>query len=226
MPSRSIDAWRSTTRQPRRRAASCRRARASRVTPSGSAMAPTSQITWSTGPSNSPCTRVHSPGMSARTIGPYTTNTTERMPSSLSVVHAGTSSPPSTTDLLRGSAPTTPQARRTHRRKPSGVCTARGQTAHFRAGGRSLDGHGRCSKFARSSGSRTDRQNTMAVGTVKFFNAEKGYGFISRDGGDDVFVHYSNIEGGGYRSLEAGQTVEFEVGQGRKGDEAQNVRVV
>jgi cold shock protein len=73
---------------------------------------------------------------------------------------------------------------------------------------------------------RTDRQNTMAVGTVKFFNAEKGYGFISRDGADDVFVHYSNIEGGGYRSLEAGQTVEFEVGSGRKGDEAQNVRVV
>jgi CspA family cold shock protein len=73
---------------------------------------------------------------------------------------------------------------------------------------------------------RTDRQNTMAVGTVKFFNAEKGYGFISRDGADDVFVHYSNIEGGGYRSLEAGQTVEFEVGTGRKGDEAQNVRVV
>ncbi|HEX5944806.1 MAG TPA: cold shock domain-containing protein [Acidimicrobiales bacterium] len=66
----------------------------------------------------------------------------------------------------------------------------------------------------------------MAVGTVKFFNAEKGYGFISRDGADDVFVHYSNIEGGGYRSLEAGQTVEFEVGSGRKGDEAQNVRVV
>jgi CspA family cold shock protein len=73
---------------------------------------------------------------------------------------------------------------------------------------------------------RTDRQNTMAVGTVKFFNAEKGFGFISRDGADDVFVHYSNIEGGGYRSLEAGQAVEFEVGQGRKGDEAQNVRVV
>ena len=66
----------------------------------------------------------------------------------------------------------------------------------------------------------------MAVGTVKFFNAEKGFGFISRDGADDVFVHYSTIEGGGYRSLEAGQAVEFEVGQGRKGDEAQNVRVV
>jgi CspA family cold shock protein len=66
----------------------------------------------------------------------------------------------------------------------------------------------------------------MAVGTVKFFNAEKGYGFISRDGEADVFVHYSNIQGSGYRSLEAGQKVEFEVGPGRKGDEAQNVRVV
>jgi CspA family cold shock protein len=66
----------------------------------------------------------------------------------------------------------------------------------------------------------------MPQGTVKFFNTEKGYGFITRDDGDDVFVHYSNIEGGGYRSLEAGQQVEFEVGQGRKGDEAQNVRVV
>ena len=66
----------------------------------------------------------------------------------------------------------------------------------------------------------------MASGTVKFFNAEKGYGFISRDGEDDVFVHYSNIQGNGYRSLEAGQRVEFEVGPGRKGDEAQNVRVV
>lgn len=61
---------------------------------------------------------------------------------------------------------------------------------------------------------------------MKFFNAEKGYGFISRDGMDDVFVHYSNIEGQGYRTLEAGQKVEFEIGPGRKGDEAQNVRVV
>jgi CspA family cold shock protein len=66
----------------------------------------------------------------------------------------------------------------------------------------------------------------MATGTVKFFNAEKGYGFISRDDGDDVFVHFSNIQASGYRSLDAGQQVEFDVAPGRKGDEAQNVRPV
>jgi CspA family cold shock protein len=66
----------------------------------------------------------------------------------------------------------------------------------------------------------------MATGTVKFFNNEKGYGFISRTDGDDVFVHYSNIEGSGFRSLEEGQSVEFEVGPGRKGDEALNVRTL
>lgn len=66
----------------------------------------------------------------------------------------------------------------------------------------------------------------MTTGIVKFFNSEKGFGFISREDGDDVFVHYSNIQGSGYRSLEAGQQVEFEIGPGRKGDEAQNVRVV
>lgn len=64
------------------------------------------------------------------------------------------------------------------------------------------------------------------IGTVKFFNAQKGYGFISREGGADVFVHFSNIEAKGYRTLEEGQAVEFEVGPGRKGDEALNVRVV
>ena len=63
-------------------------------------------------------------------------------------------------------------------------------------------------------------------GTVKFFNSEKGYGFISREEGDDVFVHYSNIEGEGYKSLDEGQAVEFDVAPGRKGEEAQNVRAI
>ena len=66
----------------------------------------------------------------------------------------------------------------------------------------------------------------MATGTVKFFNNEKGYGFISREQGDDVFVHYSNIQGDGYKTLEEGQQVEFDVAPGRKGEEAQNVHVV
>ena len=66
----------------------------------------------------------------------------------------------------------------------------------------------------------------MPTGTVKWFNAEKGYGFISREGGADVFVHFSAIEGAGYRSLEEGQAVEFEVGPGRKGEEAREVRVI
>jgi CspA family cold shock protein len=65
----------------------------------------------------------------------------------------------------------------------------------------------------------------VAEGTVKWFSAEKGYGFIQRtDGGPDVFVHYSEIQGAGYRSLEENQKVEFEVGQGTKGPQAQNVR--
>jgi len=66
----------------------------------------------------------------------------------------------------------------------------------------------------------------MATGTVKFFNAEKGFGFISREQGEDVFVHFSNIQGSGYKTLEQGQQVEFDVAPGRKGEEAQNVRVV
>jgi CspA family cold shock protein len=64
----------------------------------------------------------------------------------------------------------------------------------------------------------------MATGTVKFFNAEKGFGFISREQGDDVFVHFSAIVGTGYKTLDEGQRVEFDVGPGRKGEEATNVR--
>ncbi len=63
----------------------------------------------------------------------------------------------------------------------------------------------------------------MATGTVKFFNADKGFGFITQEGGDDVFVHISAVEG--QQALAEGQQVEFEVGPGRKGDEAKNVRV-
>jgi cold shock protein len=66
----------------------------------------------------------------------------------------------------------------------------------------------------------------VAQGTVKFFNSEKGFGFISREQGDDVFVHFSAIQMPGYKTLEEGQRVEFDIGPGRKGDEAQNVRVI
>ena len=67
----------------------------------------------------------------------------------------------------------------------------------------------------------------MATGTVKFFNSEKGYGFISRDdNSEDIFVHFSQISGSGYRNLEEGQKVEFDVTQGDKGPQATNVRPV
>jgi CspA family cold shock protein len=66
----------------------------------------------------------------------------------------------------------------------------------------------------------------MATGTVKWFNAEKGFGFIEREDDDDVFVHYSAIQTSGYRTLEEGQRVEFDVGPGKKGEEAQNVRPI
>jgi len=63
-------------------------------------------------------------------------------------------------------------------------------------------------------------------GTVKWFSDEKGYGFISYEGGDDVFVHFSGISGEGFRSLSEGQSVEFEITQGPKGSQATNVRPV
>jgi len=64
----------------------------------------------------------------------------------------------------------------------------------------------------------------MASGKVKWFNDTKGYGFIERDDGTDVFVHHSDIEGEGYKSLTEGEAVEFEVIQGQKGPKATNVR--
>jgi CspA family cold shock protein len=66
----------------------------------------------------------------------------------------------------------------------------------------------------------------VAQGSVKWFNNEKGYGFIAVDGGQDVFVHYSAIQSEGYRSLDEGQRVEFEVAQGLKGPQADAVHIV
>jgi CspA family cold shock protein len=67
----------------------------------------------------------------------------------------------------------------------------------------------------------------MATGTVKWFNGDKGFGFISQDGGGpDVFVHYSAITGSGYRNLEQGQKVEFDVTEGQKGLQAANVQAI
>ena len=63
-------------------------------------------------------------------------------------------------------------------------------------------------------------------GTVKWFNAEKGYGFISQEGGDDLFVHYSEIQGSGYRTLDEGARVEFLITEGRKGKQASNVALL
>jgi cold shock protein len=67
---------------------------------------------------------------------------------------------------------------------------------------------------------------TMETGTVKWFNDAKGYGFISRQSGEDVFVHFSAIQSGGFRSLQEGQQVQFDVVKGPKGWQAENVKAV
>ena len=73
---------------------------------------------------------------------------------------------------------------------------------------------------------RKEGDSLVATGTVKWFSSEKGFGFISQESGEDVFVHFSGIEGAGYKNLEENQAVEFEVSQGPKGLQATNVRII
>ena len=87
----------------------------------------------------------------------------------------------------------------------------------FRLSPSSKDSNKRCL-------TRTRRQQIMEQGKVKWFNAEKGFGFIEREGGDDVFVHFSAIQGDGFKSLDEGQSVTFDVEQGQRGPQAANVQ--
>jgi CspA family cold shock protein len=78
--------------------------------------------------------------------------------------------------------------------------------------------------FQRKFTERYSKKRSMEQGTVKWFNDAKGYGFISRQSGEDVFVHFSAIQANGFRSLQEGQSVEFQVTKGPKGLQAENVR--
>ena len=88
------------------------------------------------------------------------------------------------------------------------------------------DQTGSASKGGTRSPSKVRELLVMAQGTVKWFNADKGYGFIAVDGGRDVFVHFSAIQADGYRTLEEGQRVEFEITQSDRGPQADAVRAV
>ena len=85
--------------------------------------------------------------------------------------------------------------------------------------------HQSCENFSATS-KKKEQSNTMETGTVKWFNDAKGYGFISRQNGEDVFVHFSAIQSGGFRSLQEGQQVQFDVVKGPKGWQAENVKAV
>jgi len=79
-------------------------------------------------------------------------------------------------------------------------------------------------EFARQKGPQRGMEKTMAEGTVKWFNDSKGFGFIEQDNGPDVFVHFSQVQGDGFKSLREGDRVSFEVTQGQKGPQSANVR--
>lgn len=87
---------------------------------------------------------------------------------------------------------------------------------------------GACARliFVSAGATAASKEGRLAQGTVKWFSNEKGYGFIARPDGDDVFVHFSAIEGDGYRTLNEGQEVEFDIVDGPKGQQAANVRPI
>ena len=101
------------------------------------------------------------------------------------------------------------------------------QARRCRTWDEALRHHDRAQGAVMTFGAGQKDRHSMAQGAVKWFNAEKGYGFIAQDGGGaDVFVHYSAIETTGYKTLEEAQRVEFEITQGPKGPQAENVRLL
>jgi len=83
-----------------------------------------------------------------------------------------------------------------------------------------------CGFFVTSTEQERSEKQLMAKGKVKWFSNQKGYGFITAEGGKDVFVHYSAVKGDGYKTLQEGQDVEFEITQGPKGEQATNVTLI
>ena len=107
---------------------------------------------------------------------------------------------------------------------PGGFCLGPARRA-IRGPG-TVSGRGRCEQAALYEGPQGPvlKESSVASGTVKWFNEAKGFGFISQEGGEDVFVHFSAIQGEGFKTLAEGERLEFEVTRGPKGLQAANVR--